>query len=216
MIRSADVRSHAEARQWEARLNRDRPQRPRVAAWIVSQIDSPPAASPRVVELACGAGYLAQALFQQIPAARFCGFDLSPHLLDYARDRFSPQEPGSPIDGEVEFRCADLVNSDWEKSLFELGWAGQVDAVVSMQALHDLGGLEQQTDVLARSRSLLRAGGQLVYADLLQDPDEPHPSRFTVRQHQELLSAAGYAPIVAGQAGAEASFGYFGCFKRRR
>lgn len=182
----------------------------------MSQIDSPPAASPRVVELACGAGYLAQALFQQIPAARFCGFDLSPHLLDYARDRFSPQEPGSPIDGEVEFRCADLVNSDWEKSLFELGWAGQVDAVVSMQALHDLGGLEQQTDVLARSRSLLRAGGQLVYADLLQDPDEPHPSRFTVRQHQELLSAAGYAPIVAGQAGAEASFGYFGCFKRRR
>ena len=182
----------------------------------MSQIDSPPATSPRVVELACGAGYLAQTLFQQIPAARYCGFDLSPHLLDYARGRLSPQEHGRPIDGEVEFRCADLVNSDWEKSLFELGWAGQVDAVVSMQALHDLGGLEQQTDVLERSRSLLRAGGQLVYADLLQDPDEPHPSRFNVSQHEEMLRAAGYVPFPAVQASAGAVFGLFGCFKRRR
>lgn len=219
MIQSAEVRSDADARRWDARLNRDRPQRSQVAAWIVSQIDSPPANSPRVVELACGAGYLAEALFQKFPAARYCGFDLSPYLLDYARGRLAAEETGASIDRAVEFRCADLVNCDWENALFELGWAGQVDAVISMQALHDLGGLPQQTDVLTRSHSLLRPGAQLVYSDLLLDADDPHPSRFTEGQHEEMLQAAGFAPVPAAKetAGAAAvRFGDFGCFTRRR
>ena len=219
MIRSADVRSNAEARRWEARLNRDRPRRSRVAAWIVSQIDSPPAGSPRVVELACGAGFLAEALFQELPAARYCGFDQSPHLLDYARGRLAAEETGASTDRAVAFRCADLVNCDWENALFELGWAGQVDAVISMQALHDLGGLEQQTAVLTRSHSLLRAGGQLVYGDLLLDADDPHPSRFTEGQHEEMLRAAGFAPAPAGRGTAGAAavrFGDFGCFTRSK
>lgn len=153
------------------------------------------------------------------PAARYCGFDLSPYLLDYARSRLAAREIDASIAGAVEFRCADLVNCAWDKALFDLGWAGQVDAVISMQALHDLGGLEQQTDVLARSHGLLRPGGQLVYSDLLLVADEPHPSRFTEVQHEEMLRAAGFTHLPArkGAVGAAtARFDDFGCFSRRR
>lgn len=219
MIRSADVRSDAEARQWETRLNRDWPQRSQVAAWIVSRIDCPPASSPRVVELACGAGYLAAALFHRFPAAHFCGFDLSTHLLEFARRRLTGKESDSPTDRVVELRSADLAGPNWEETLHELGWAGQVDAVISLQALHDLGGQTQQVDVLERSRALLRTGGQLIYGDLLVNADNPHTSRFTEGQHEEMLRAAGF-PEIQDRRGADgaatARFGDFGCFCRRR
>jgi SAM-dependent methyltransferase len=216
MIRSADVRTDSETRQWEARLNREWPQREQVAACIVAQINSDSVSSPRVVELACGAGYLAEALFRQQPDARYCGFDLSPHLLDYARRRLVDYATRPENECEIEFRCADLVRDDWDEQIMDMGWAGQVDAVVSLQALHDLGGLTQQRKVLARARQLLRPGGVLAYGDLLLDAKNPHPSRFTAVQHKEMLRAAGFVPDNAAQlvdsAGA-VRFGSFGCFR---
>jgi len=185
----------------------------------VSRIDCPPASSPRVVELACGAGYLAAALFHRFPAAHFCGFDLSTHLLEFARRRLTGKENDSPTDRVVELRSADLAGPNWEETLHELGWAGQVDAVISLQALHDLGGQAQQVDVLERSRALLRTGGQLIYGDLLVNADNPHTSRFTEGQHEEMLRAAGF-PETQDRRGADgaatARFGDFGCFCRRR
>ena len=216
MIRSADVRTDSETRQWEARLNREWPQRAKVAAWIVAQISGVSASSHRVVELACGAGYLAEALLRQLPHARYCGFDLSPHLLDYARRRLVDHATRPENASEIEFRCADLVRDDWHEQLEDMGWARQVDAVVSLQALHDLGGLAQQTEVLARARQLLRPGGVLAYGDLLLDAQNPHPSRFTAAQHDEMLRAAGFAPGNAAQLVDSAEtvrFGRFGCFR---
>ncbi len=177
-------------------------------------IDS--ASSPRVVELACGAGYLAEALFRQQPDARYCGFDLSPHLLDYARRRLVNYAPRTDNLCEIELRCADLVRDDWDEQMMEMGWAGQVDAVVSLQALHDLGGLAQQREVLAKARQLLRPGGVLAYGDLLLDAENPHPSRFTAVQHKEMLRTAGFVPdnvaLLVDRAKA-VRFGRFGCFR---
>ena len=174
-----------------------------------------------MVELACGAGYLAEALFRQLPAAHYCGFDLSPYLLDYARRRLvAPAiRPGKLR--EVELHCADLTRANWEEALRGMGWAGEVDAVVSLQALHDLGGLPQQTEVLARACALLRRGGLLAYGDLLLDVENPHPSRFTAAQHEEMLRAAGFTPDADDAAqpsdsAATVHFGRFACFRRRR
>ena len=91
--------------------------------------------------------------------------------------------------------------------------------MISLQALHDLGGQTQQVDVLERSRALLRTGGQLIYGDLLVNADNPHTSRFTEGQHEEMLRAAGF-PEIQDRRGADgaatARFGDFGCFCRRR
>ena len=55
MIRSNQIRTDSEARSWETRLNRERPQRTMAADWIAAQISASNRSSPRVVELACGA-----------------------------------------------------------------------------------------------------------------------------------------------------------------
>ena len=193
MIRSADVRTDAEARSWQARLNRERPQRTMAADWIAARIRAGNRSSPRVVELACGAGFLAGLLQRLLPGIRYCGFDLSPHLTDYARRRFQTGS-GQRRDGSVlEFRCANLVTEDWTAQLVEMGWAGKVDAVVSIQALHDLGSLGRQTKVLKQAHGLLRAGGLLAYADLLFDAESPHASRYSRDEHEEMLQACGYS-----------------------
>ena len=185
----------------------------------MTQITSESISSPRVVELACGAGYLAEVLLRQLPTARYCGFDLSPHLLGYARRRLTACATPSGKPSEIELRCADLVRADWQEELMGMGWVGRVDAVISLQALHDLGGFPQQTSVLARARELLRPGGRLIYSDLLLDAEDPHPSRFTAARHAEMLHAAGFTPDdVATPAVSDATvrFGDFGCFRCRR
>ncbi|MDE0461088.1 MAG: class I SAM-dependent methyltransferase [Caldilineaceae bacterium] len=223
MIRSADVRTDSEVRSWEARLNRERPQRREVAAWITSQISPASAGSPRVVELACGAGFLAEVLKGQLSGLRYCGFDLSPHLLEYARRRLdgSPGEEGNAT--TMHFRRADLVRDNWTAQLVEIGWAGKVDAVVSIQALHDLGDLAQQKLVLEQARSLLREGGLLAYGDLLLDAENPHPSRYSLEEHEEMLRSCGFSvpgtsPTDCGRQNsgsrgfAVARYGEFGTF----
>ncbi len=189
-----------------------------MAAWIVSRFCGAAANSPRVVELACGGGYLAEHLFRHLPSSRYCGFDLSPHLLDFARVRLAGEPDESAAPRANNLVCVDLVSEDWESKLPALDWAGQVDAVISLQALHDLGGLTEQTKVLAQARLLLRPGGQVIYGDLLQDASNPHPSRFAAAQHEDMLRAAGFVPVPEGQPAAAESalFGDFGCFRRRK
>ena len=227
MIRSADVRTDSEARSWETRLNRERPQRQEVAAWICSRIKAVPASSPRVVELACGAGFLAEFLKRQLQGVHYCGFDLSPHLLEFARRRLETR-PGEQSNGStVQFYCANLVKDDWTSPLVDMGWEEKVDAVVSIQALHDLGELPQQKQVLEQARGLLRDGGLLAYGDLLYDAQSPHSSRYTLEEHEEMLRSCGYSISggsstegVVGDSGFEnyaaATFGEFGAFSCRK
>ncbi len=227
MIRSADIRTDSEARSWEARLNRERPQRKEVASWICSKINAGSANSPRVVELACGAGFLAEILERQLPNVRYCGFDLSPYLLEFARRRLEAI-PGDQGNGNtMKYFCANLVKDDWTAHLVDMGWEGKVDAVVSIQALHDLGELPQQKQVLEQARSMLRKDGLLAYGDLLFDDQTPHPSRYTVEEHEEMLQLCGFtvsggssAKSVLGDSGlqdfATATFGDFGAFACRK
>lgn len=198
-----------------------------MAAWICTRISAAAASSPRVVELACGAGFLAEILKRQLPGLRYCGLDLSPRLLEFARRRLETV-PGEQENGSaMKYYCVNLVNDDWTAQLVDIGWEGKVDAVVSIQALHDLGELPQQKQVLEQARGLLRDGGLLAYADLLYDAQNPHSSRYTLEEHEEMLRSCGYSISgrsstegVVGDSGfqdyASAVFGEFGAFACRK
>lgn len=206
-LRSADVRSDADVRQWEERLNRQWPQRAQVSDWIAQRVAEAVGQTPRLVELACGAGYLAAVLARQMPGLHCWGFDRSAHLLDFARRRLARHTARPGSQAQVHFRQADLNASDWLAHLDGLGWTGRVDAVVSLQSLHDLGGRAEQAAALRRAHELLRSGGLLVYGDLLLDSDDPHPRRLPADEHTDLLRAAGFAPDVP-----PLLLGEFGCF----
>lgn len=63
----------------------------------------------------------------------------------------------------------------------------------------------------------------MAYADLLSDADNPHPSRYSGGEHEEMLQACGFSiPGLPSQQRAcedsgarkltEVDFGDFGCF----
>lgn len=123
----------------------------------------------------------------------------------------------------MEFRHADLVNDDWTSQLVEMEWAGKIDAVVSIQAFHDLGNLSRQSQVLRQARGLLRVGGLLAYSDLLFDAEKPHSSRYSKEEHEEMLRTCGYSVTYitsfdrhheasGTQRSATDKIGEFGCF----
>ena len=154
---------------------------------------------------------------------RYTGFDLSPHLLTCATRRLASDSEQRDSKSEISFLQADLVHDNWTHLLEELGWRGNVDCVLSIQALHDLGGLAEQRRVLSQARELLKAGGVLAYGDLLFDDQNPHSSRFSHQEHEDMLRACGFSlagaptaykdfPRSSADGYASTAIGGFGCY----
>lgn len=109
-------------------------------------------AERRVLDAGCGSGPLAAALRDQ--GAIVSGFDLSPAMIDLARERLG--------------RDADLLVADLAKPLpYE---DDTFDVVVSSLALHCL---EDWIAPLNELRRILRPGGRLVVS-------VPHPAAYMV------------------------------------
>jgi len=101
-------------------------------------------AGQRVLDAACGDGYLARALAAR--GARVTGIDLGPRLIERARQR----DPRRVID----YRVADLSEP-------LPGESGSFDAVASHLALNDV---HDYRGFIATLADLLKPGGRLVVA----------------------------------------------------
>ena len=156
---SKDLRTSQDIEEWLARLDREWPQRREVAQHIADQVAGLSVPRLQVVEMACGSGYLAGWLLRTIPDIRYIGFDRSPHLLDYARHHLGTLAGHVAREAEIHVREADLNGSTWLGWLGENDLKGQLDAVVSLQSLHDLGGEKEQFRIYQCVRQVLRPGG---------------------------------------------------------
>jgi tRNA (cmo5U34)-methyltransferase len=114
----------------------------------------PAGAAPRILDLGAGTGLLAERLLARWPRARLVLLDLSPDMLDRARERFAGHGPG------VEIRPADYL-------VDPLG--GPYDAVVSALSIHHLPDPGKRA-IFRRAFAALRPGGWFVDADNVLAP----------------------------------------------
>lgn len=121
---SGDLRTNSEIRQWQERLNREWPERQQVAQQIAKHVTELSVVYPLVVvELAVGAGYLAEVLLPVLPEVYYIGFERSQVLLDYARRRLISLS-GSPDESKsLHLQQADLNEEGWLRWLEEAGLA---------------------------------------------------------------------------------------------
>jgi cyclopropane fatty-acyl-phospholipid synthase-like methyltransferase len=157
----------------------------------------------KVLELACGPGALAEAMVKHAPLSWYEGIDISQASLDYARERVNAVGDHGVY---TMWRQADLNVDAW---MYDV--VAPFDAVVSMQALHDLGGRDEVKGMMTVAGGLLNRGGRFIYADLLRQPDDApdaHPGRLTVEEHVAMLQKAG---LVEARCTLET--GGFGCFE---
>ncbi len=163
------------------------PERLRLFELIFSQLSDKIPENGNIVELGIGPGYLANYLLERMPVVSYCGIDFSAPMLEIARERLKKYS------SRVTYLQADLVQEDWQESIFK-----PVHAIVSTWALHDLGSPENIHAVYTRSHSALDNNGILVNGDFIKPEgavQEFEGGRLQVARHLELLGNIGFLHV---------------------
>jgi SAM-dependent methyltransferase len=184
LITFRDLRTLEDVSEWMVSLETRWPERVEVMQHIIEQIKALPFSEPHVVELGSGPGLLAELLLRESPQLTYTGVDSSELLLAFAQSRLAPFGQRARL---VE---ADLKGDGWLNQL-----PAEIQAIVSLQSLHDLDDQSHIERVYNMSRRLLAPGGLLLNADFVISPDgtEPdHPGRLSVARHLEMLQACGF------------------------
>lgn len=186
-----------EAAEYAAGLDTRWPDRAAVKAHLSEQLALDPTSPQHVVEYCAGAGALAEQLLADYPRLHYTGIDAAPALLSIARARFKTDA------ARTTWLEADLNQDGWQTELTH-----PIAAFVSLQSLHDLGDVTAVTRMMRLSAQHLSPGGKFIYADLLADPESPHPGRMSIEHHLERLDEAGFSHATCTLVR-----GPFGCFK---
>jgi SAM-dependent methyltransferase len=172
-----DLRNPHTARQWSYTADDARPYRADVRACIADQV----AGAPRILELGCGPGMLADAILERAPLAAYTLLDFSAPMLAMARRRVG----SFPF---TTFALADFLDPSWPEGL------GIFDAVVTMQAVHELRHKRRAALLYQQAHALLAAGGTLVVCD--HAPPDDKPLHATVDEQHAALASAGFADVT--------------------
>jgi cyclopropane fatty-acyl-phospholipid synthase-like methyltransferase len=188
-------------RQWTSTADTRRPQRPAMFRHIAALVADAAGDGGRVLELGCGPGALAEVLLRHVPGVTYVGLDYSPAMLTLAHERLDS------FGARARLHRIDLRNDGWTGE-----FGGDLDAIVTNQALHDLGTTEAVGATYARARPLLRAGGLFVNAELVIPPGSASekPGKLPADRHVALLAEAGFVDVRV-----ELDFGDYVCLVGR-
>ena len=199
MLSFRNLRTTEDVTHWLAGLEERWPERQTVIQHIIDQVRVLSLPLENLVELCPGAGSLAERLLTEFPHMIYTGLDSSALLLAVARERL-----------DAFGTQAALIQTDLNQD----GWLDQipekVQAVVSLQSLHDLGGETEVARMYGLAHEILVSGGLFLNADLIvatAQEQAQHPGRCTVARHLELLRAQGFDQVACSL-----EVGGFGCY----
>jgi SAM-dependent methyltransferase len=152
--------SRTRARGWRRRWDRDQSlfivDREERFATMVAWTGALVGRRPRVLDLGCGTGAVAERVLAGLPGARVVAVDYDPVLLKIARTGLGT------LGGRVTWVDTDLRAANWTRALP----AGRYDAAVSSTALHWLTAVQLGRMYQALARRI-RPGGVFLNADSL-------------------------------------------------
>jgi SAM-dependent methyltransferase len=172
-----DLRNPHTARQWAYNADDVRPYRAEVRACVADQVGD----AQRILELGCGPGLLAETILERAPFAAYTLLDFSRPMLAMARRRAGSYPYTS-------FELADFLEPTWSEGL------GSFDAVVTMQAVHELRHKQRAALLYQQAHELLAPGGKIVVCDHV--PPDDQPLHATADEQHSALAAAGFADIA--------------------
>jgi SAM-dependent methyltransferase len=121
-----DLRDASDAQAWADGAESARPGRSQIRARIADEVARLPAGA-RVLELGSGPGFLAEEILVRCPnLARYTLFDFSPPMLVMSCSRLS------------RFAQAEFVEGDFKAPRWPLALSRPYDAVLAMQAVHEV------------------------------------------------------------------------------
>jgi SAM-dependent methyltransferase len=187
-----DLRDPADAKAWADTAEGAQPARPRMRSAIAAALRGLPvfARSPagelrqgaRILELGSGPGFLAEVVLAEcLDISSYTLFDFSRPMLDMSRERLKSER--------TTFVLGDFKQPDWQHGL-----AGPYDAVVSMQAVHEIRHKRHVPALYRQIRELLRPGSPLLVADWTPKDDSLRWTSLHSTADEQLvaLSSAGF------------------------
>jgi ubiquinone/menaquinone biosynthesis C-methylase UbiE len=177
-----DLRDPGDAATWAAEADAKRPWRAelrRAIAELVREAAPPPR---HVLELGAGPGLLAEAVLQACPVERYVALDFSPPMLAMCRRRVG----GNPA---VQLVQADFTRPAWADAV-----AAPFDAVIAMQAVHEIRHKRHVPRLYGQVLGVLRPGGLLAVCDHAPFDDSAKWTALyaTVDEQHAALAAAGF------------------------
>ncbi len=180
-----NLRSEPEAREWTRTAMLKRPWRTDFFARIADELRRVSDGPPAILELGSGPGFLAEHILAALPASTYTALDFSPAMHALARERLGVRAD------RVTFIDADFRVADWAARL------PMVDAVVTMQAVHELRHKRHAAGLYKAVRMLLRPSGVLLTCDHMIGPEGMTDAALfmTVLEHDAALRAGGFSVV---------------------
>ncbi len=168
------------ARQWAAEAMKKRPYRKEFFNKFSEELTNSNAKS--VIELGSGPGFLVQAILNQSPNIEYSAFDFSNVMHIIAKERLGD------LSNNVKFVEGSFQESGWEKSL------GKYDAVLSLQAIHEIRHKDKVPLVFSGVKSILRKNGIFLFCDHVCDVDGMEDDQLYMNEEEQLaaLNNAGF------------------------
>jgi cyclopropane fatty-acyl-phospholipid synthase-like methyltransferase len=148
-----DLRSVPDARNWTDTAMAKRPWRTEFFDRIAQELAQISVSPVSVLELGSGPGFLAHHLLSAVPDLTYAALDFSAAMHALAEERLGA------LTDRVTFIEADFRDREWTIGL------PQVDAVVTVQAVHELRHKRHAPSFYRQVRPLLKPGGLFLMCD---------------------------------------------------
>ena len=147
-----NLRLMSDAKAWE-QTAMQRPFREEFFDAFVAQLRTINKSPITILELGSGPGFLAQHVMSKLPQARMTLLDFSAAMHELARQRLEG------VIERIKFVERSFKDSGWETGL------GKFDAVVTNQAVHELGHKRRAEGLHVQVKSLLKQNGVYLVCD---------------------------------------------------
>jgi len=180
-----DLRKMDAARDWAKSAAEKRPWRVEFFDAITQELSPLNAAGLSVLELGSGPGFLARHILEALPSAGYVALDFSPAMHALAKEHL-----GTLAD-RVQFLEEDFKKPHWNARL------SRFDAVVSMQAVHELRHKRHAASLYQAARQLLRSGGRFLMCDHFVGKEGMSDTALymTTDEHERALRAGGFTQV---------------------
>jgi cyclopropane fatty-acyl-phospholipid synthase-like methyltransferase len=177
-----DLRSEADATEWAATAMAKRPWREAFFQTFVAELHRLSNPRAAVLELGSGPGFLAQRILEALTEVDYTALDFSLAMHALAQKRLGP------LATRVHFVHADFLLPDWDAGL------QQYDAIVTLQAVHELRHKRHAIGLYRRVRELLTRDGVFLIADHVRGEQAMVNAALymSLPEHEQVLRDAGF------------------------
>lgn len=179
-----DFRSPDQTAAWIAATEIKRPHRAELRRIIAARVAAIGRAKLQILELGGGPGFLAETILAACDVARYVLLDFAPPMLAAAKQRLGDR---------VTCQLDDFLDPAWPSRA-----GGPFDAVVSMQAIHELRHKRRAQLLYEQARTVMRPGAVLVVCD--HEPmGKPRTDALyaTVAEQHAAMSRAGFTQVAS-------------------